>query len=171
MSASLFGIELLDTESGQVLQSWDLAGSDVFQVGRSRESDVVLASPFVSRTHVWVQRSDDGWELSVVSQNGVFVDSKRVDHVRLEDGLVFRLGERGPSLRYRAAHSGGGKSGGETICFDAARISLLVLDEQQRDRDVGEIADGDYFQELQRKLARLRVRPAPDGPTSTDHRN
>jgi hypothetical protein len=48
---------------------------------------------------------------------------------------------------------------GETICFDTARTPLLVLDEEQLNREVGQIAEGDYFQDLQRKLAHFRSRP------------
>jgi hypothetical protein len=161
MSVSSFALELIDSETGHVLQTWEFGDGDVFQLGRSRDSDIVLQSPYVSRTHAYVRRRDDGWELSAVSRSGVFVNGERVENLALEDGLVLRLAERGPMLRFRVGTTEGRGTAGETICFDAARTPLLVLDEAQLDREVGQIAGGDYFQELQRKLAQFRSRPKP----------
>lgn len=160
MTASWFSLDLLDTEAGQVLQTWELGDGDTVQLGRSRESDVVLASPFVSRTHACLHRNDEGWELSAVSRSGVFVDGARVEHLILTEGLTFRLAERGPLLRFRTAPAGTGSGSIETICFDSARTPILILDEQQRDREVVEIAEGDYFRQLQQKVARLRSQAA-----------
>jgi hypothetical protein len=171
MSFSSFALELIDSETGHVLQTWEFGDGDVFQLGRSRDSDVVLQSPFVSRTHAWVRRRDDGWELSAVSRSGVFVDGERVESLTLEDGLVLRLAERGPMLRFRVGSMVGLGSAGETMCFDAARTPLLVLDEEQLDREVGQIAEGDYFQELQRKLAQFRSRPSRGAQTSSEASN
>jgi pSer/pThr/pTyr-binding forkhead associated (FHA) protein len=167
MPASSFVLELLDSEAGQVIHSWDLGGSDVYQLGRSRDCDVVLSSPVVSRSHVCLRHSDYGWELSAVSSGGVFVEGRRVHHLRLEDGLAFRLAERGPVLRFRSEHSGGRSSGGETICFDSVSMPLLILDEKLRDREVDEIAAGDYFQGLKRKVAQLRARQSAEQQNST----
>jgi len=159
MSFSSFALELIDSETGHVLQTWEFGDGDVFQLGRSRESDVVLQSPLVSRTHAYVRRRDDGWELSAVSRSGVFVNGERIEHLALQDGLMWRLAERGPTLRFRTGSAAGLGSAGETICFDAARTPLLVLDEEELHREVDQIAEGDYFQDLQRKLAQFRSRP------------
>ncbi len=157
-----FALELLDTESGHVLQQWELGGADVFQLGRSRDCDVVIGSPFVSRIHVCLQYGEEGWELSAVSRSGVFVEGDRVGHVVLNDGLAFRLAERGPVLRFRALSADGSRSAGETICFDSSRTPLLVLDEERRDLEVEEIVGDNYFKELQRKVVQLRTKPARD---------
>jgi hypothetical protein len=162
MSASSFALELLDTETGHVLQQWELGGGEVYQLGRSRECDVVIGSPFVSRTHACLLQGEQGWELTAVSRSGVFVEGERVEHVLLDDGLAFRLAERGPVLRVRALSAAGSASAGETICFDSSRTPLLVLDETRRDLDVEEIAGDDYFKELQRKVVELRTKPARD---------
>jgi pSer/pThr/pTyr-binding forkhead associated (FHA) protein len=162
MSASSFVLELLDGEAGQVLHSWKLGGDDVYQLGRSRDCDVVLSSPVVSRAHACLQHSDDGWELSVLSRHGVFVEGRRVENLPLQDETMFRLAERGPVLRFRSVQTAGKNSGGETICFDNLSMPMLVLDEQLRDREVAEIATGDYFQSLQQKVALLRERATGD---------
>jgi pSer/pThr/pTyr-binding forkhead associated (FHA) protein len=167
MSASSFVLELLDSEAGQVVHYWELGGSDVFQLGRSRDCDVVLSSPVVSRAHACLHHHADQWQLSAVSRVGVFAEGRRVEHLTLEDGQSFRLAERGPVLRFRAAQEGGRKSGGDTISFDSVSMPLLILDEQRRDREVAEIATGDYFQALQRKVALLRARQA-DNPNSSE---
>jgi hypothetical protein len=104
----------------------------------------------------------NGRELSAVSRSGVFVDGQRIERLTLAEGTVFRLAERGPLLRFRAAAEAGGGTARETVCFDEMRTPLLIVDKQQRDREVGEIAEGAYFQELRKKVARLRARP-PDG--------
>lgn len=166
MTVSSIALELLETDVGQVLQTWELVGGDLFQLGRSPDSDVVLASPYVSRTHACLRRSDGDWELSAVSRFGVFVDGERVETLRMENGLVFRLAETGPFLRFRSGSSRGGDINGETMCADVRRTPVFVLDEQQRDREVNEITTGDYFQELQRKLALLRSRPSSTDETA-----
>jgi hypothetical protein len=160
MSARSFALELLDTESGHVLQTWELGGDDVIHLGRSKECDVEFSSPFVSRSHAWIRFGTEGWELSATSRSGVFVDGRRIERLSLAEGTVFRLAERGPLLRFSAAAPAGEGNANETVCFDEMLTPLLIVDEQLRDRDVGEIAGGDYFQELQRKVARLRARPA-----------
>lgn len=167
MPASSFALELLDAESGHVLHKWDLEGSDTFQLGRSPDSDVTFASPFVSRTHACLRQVDGGWELSALSRSGVFVDGRRVEHLLLSEGDVFRLAQGGPLLRFRSSPSGGSVIGNETVCFDATRTPLLVLDEQVRDREVHQITEGAYFQDLQRKLAQLRSRPSAGAATSS----
>lgn len=170
MPASSFVLELLDSEAGHVLHVWELGDGSSFQIGRARDCDVVLSSPVVSRAHACLHGDEQGWELSAISRAGVFVDGVRTEHLRLEDGLVFQLAERGPLLRFRSGIDSEAGSVNQTICFDTARTPLLMLDEAQRDREVAEIADGDYFQELQRKAARLRARQAAstNRPSETD---
>ena len=98
--------------------------------------------------------------MSAVSRSGVFVEGERVEHVVLNDGLAFRLAERGPVLRFRSLSAAGTSSAGETICFDSSRTPLLVLDEERRDLEVEEIVGDDYFKELQRKVVEMRTKPA-----------
>jgi len=98
----------------------------------------------------------------------VFVDGERVEQLGLQDGLILRLAERGPMLRFRVGTAVGSGTANETICFDAARTPLLILDEEQLDREVSQIAEGDYFQDLQRKLAQFRPRPPLGAQTSSE---
>jgi hypothetical protein len=168
MTASWFSLDLLDTAAGQVLQTWELGDGDSFQLGRSRDADVVLGSPYVSRIHACMHRTVDGWELSAVSRVGVFIDGQRVEHTSISDGLIFRLAERGPLLRFRAATTNGAEAGSETVCCDSMHTPVLMLDERQLNREVVEIAQGDFFQELQQKVARLRARSAAAAQTTLE---
>lgn len=168
MPASSFVLELLDSEAGHVLHVWELGDGSSFQIGRARDCDVVLSSPVVSRAHACLHGEEQGWELSAISRVGVFVQGVRTEHLRLEDGLVFQLAERGPLLRFRSGIDSSLGSADQTISFDSTRTPLLILDEDQRDREVAEITEGDYFQDLQRKAARLRARQAAGTPKSEE---
>jgi Protein of unknown function (DUF3662)/Inner membrane component of T3SS, cytoplasmic domain len=69
-----------------------LSGDRVL-VGRSRECDVVLSDPNVSRRHAELRREGRGWEvIDLGSTNGIKVNGRRQDHARLEPGDRITLG-------------------------------------------------------------------------------
>ena len=69
-----------------------LAGERVL-VGRSRECDVMLGDPNVSRRHAELHRAADGWRIADLgSTNGVKVNGRRVDEATLEPGDQITLG-------------------------------------------------------------------------------
>ncbi len=62
-------------------------------LGRSRECDVVVEDPNVSRRHAEVRRSGDGWVLvDLGSTNGVKVNGRRVGEAALSPGDEITLG-------------------------------------------------------------------------------
>jgi len=62
-------------------------------VGRSRDCDVVLSDPNVSRRHAELRREAMGWEVvDLGSTNGIKVNGRRQDHARLEPGDRITLG-------------------------------------------------------------------------------
>ena len=62
-------------------------------VGRSRECDVVVSDPNVSRRHAELRREDEGWSvIDLDSTNGVKLNGRRVDHAPLRPGDRIRLG-------------------------------------------------------------------------------
>jgi Protein of unknown function (DUF3662)/FHA domain len=62
-------------------------------IGRSRDCDVVLQDPNVSRRHAELRREGDGWEIADLgSTNGVKVNGRRVDRARLRPGDRISLG-------------------------------------------------------------------------------
>jgi hypothetical protein len=63
-------------------------------LGRSREVDVQIEDPNVSRRHAEVvQQGSTWWVIDLGSTNGVEVDGKRVQRARLDDGTSFVIGE------------------------------------------------------------------------------
>src|SRR5215211_2048688 len=69
-----------------------LSGSRVV-IGRSRDSDVVIADPNVSRRHAELRRGEDGWSVvDLGSTNGVKVNGRRVSDSRLRPGDQITIG-------------------------------------------------------------------------------
>ena len=62
-------------------------------VGRSRDCDVVVSDPNVSRRHAEVRRGEEGWSVvDLGSTNGVKVNGRRVDSTRLKPGDRITIG-------------------------------------------------------------------------------
>ncbi|HZT84064.1 MAG TPA: DUF3662 and FHA domain-containing protein [Gaiellaceae bacterium] len=62
-------------------------------IGRSKECDIRIPDPNVSRRHAEIRRGDDGYELvDLDSTNGVEVRGKRVKRLELRDGTRFTIG-------------------------------------------------------------------------------
>jgi hypothetical protein len=69
-----------------------LSGSRVL-LGRSRECDLVLADPNVSRRHAELRQGGGAWTIvDLGSTNGVKVNGRRVDQAALEPGDRITLG-------------------------------------------------------------------------------
>jgi hypothetical protein len=69
-----------------------LAGTRVV-IGRSRDCDIVMADPNVSRRHAELRREQDGWSVvDLGSTNGIKVNGQRVDQASLNDGDRITLG-------------------------------------------------------------------------------
>jgi hypothetical protein len=62
-------------------------------VGRSRDCDVVISDPNVSRRHAEVRRGEEGWSVvDLGSTNGVKVNGRRLDSARLKPGDRITIG-------------------------------------------------------------------------------
>jgi len=69
-----------------------LSGSRV-TVGRSRECDVVVSDPNVSRRHLELRRGEEGWSVvDLGSTNGMKVNGRRVGEARLRPGDRITIG-------------------------------------------------------------------------------
>jgi hypothetical protein len=69
-----------------------LSGERVM-VGRSRECDVVVSDPNVSRRHIELRRGSRGWAaVDLGSTNGMKVNGRRVSHAELEPGDRITIG-------------------------------------------------------------------------------
>jgi FHA domain-containing protein len=79
---------LLVSDGGRTV----LSGDRVL-LGRSRECDVQLADPNVSRRHAELRRDEGGWSVvDLGSTNGVKLNGRRVDQAALEPGDRITLG-------------------------------------------------------------------------------
>jgi FHA domain-containing protein/type III secretion system (T3SS) inner membrane Yop/YscD-like protein len=66
---------------------------DRILVGRSRECDVVVSDPNVSRRHIELRRGQHGWAaVDLGSTNGMKVNGRRVGHAELDPGDRITIG-------------------------------------------------------------------------------
>jgi hypothetical protein len=69
-----------------------LSGERVL-VGRSRECDVTVSDPNVSRRHIELRRGDRGWTaVDLGSTNGMKVNGRRIGHAELSPGDRITIG-------------------------------------------------------------------------------
>jgi hypothetical protein len=70
-----------------------VVSGDPFVIGRSRECDLVLDDPNVSRRHAELRREDGGWAVrDLGSTNGIKVNGRRSPGGRLQPGDEITLG-------------------------------------------------------------------------------
>nr|WP_228025195.1 FHA domain-containing protein [cf. Phormidesmis sp. LEGE 11477] len=81
------------------VQSWTFEKESVVRIGRSVSNDVVLYSAVVSRHHVELHQTPDGWEIHNVGINGTFLAGQRIEKKAVQDGLVIRLARSGPNIQ------------------------------------------------------------------------
>ena len=113
-----------------------------------------MSDPYVSRNHASLTYRDGQWRLVALGRNGVVVDNQLITEYPVSGDVSFRLGMEGPTLRFRTTAQPTEILA--TICFDTLPAPLFQLDEQRLQDDVGEIADGDYFQNLQQRAKQMR---------------
>lgn len=148
-------IHLLDSATGQSIQTWRFEGRPLIRIGRSEENHIVITDPSVSRFHAELRYQGGYWQVVNFGKNGILVGGKSMSQARIEDHTTFRLGSAGPLLRF----------GWSEVVFDDLNTitggSLLPspsikIDEAQKDQQVREIAESEYFQQLQKVSQKLR---------------
>ena len=78
---------------GRVGESFALSG-DRLSIGRRPDADIFLDDVTVSRDHALLVRRADGYHLDDCgSLNGTYVNRRRVESVRLEDGDELQIGK------------------------------------------------------------------------------
>lgn len=158
ISAGLPGkanIHLLDSATGQSIQIWRFEGRLLIRIGRSEENHIVITDPSVSRFHAELQYQGEYWQVVNFGKNGILVGGKSVSQARIEDQATFRLGSAGPLFRFGWCEATFDElntiTGGSLLPGPSIKI-----DEAQKDLQVREIAESEYFQQLQRISQKLR---------------
>ena len=69
-------------------------GAERMVIGRSPDADVFLDDVTVSRSHAFLHRGDDGYSIEDAgSLNGTYVNRRRVEKAKLEDGDEVQIGK------------------------------------------------------------------------------
>lgn len=166
--AGAITVELLDSATGQSQQSWRFSGVSRVQLGRSRENDVVVSNPYVSRAHAYLEFHDGRWTAIAISSQQLVSGGRRVQSIDLIPGTIFQLGPHGANLRFgvesldEPLRSGFDFSG--TLAFEGPEQPELKLDLDQLSREVTAIVEGDFFAALSANVNKLREsRKGPAG--------
>jgi hypothetical protein len=154
-SSATSAIHLLDSAIGRPIRSWQFTGKQLISIGRADECDVQISDPFVSRNHAELRAQADGWTLVSLGRHGVIVQGETVTEFPITGEAIFRLGSGGPTLRFNPVASSNDNR--TTMMFDGTAVEdIFELDHIKVDREVSEIADADYFQQLQERAKQLR---------------
>lgn len=96
---NIITLSLLHPIDKTPVQSWTFEEEPVVRIGRSVNNDVILYSAVVSRHHVELRQTEDGWEIYNIGSNGTYLAGQRIEHKPVQDGLVIRLARSGPNIQ------------------------------------------------------------------------
>ena len=86
---------------GAPIQSWSFKKELTIKVGRATDNDVVLYSAVVSRRHVELRHNESDWEVVNVGTNGTYIEGKKINKSKVENGTILRLAYSGPQILIR----------------------------------------------------------------------
>jgi len=152
-------VQLLDAAHGRPVQTWRFANKRQITVGRSDEREVDISDPYVSRLHAELCLQERKWILISRGRNGVVVGNQLIAETPVDSAIIFPLGPAGPSLRFFVPTEETGSM--RTLSFDTETMPIFAVDNSKVREDVGQIADGDYFQKLQAQAKTLRQKRSP----------
>lgn len=147
---------LLDPISGRSVQNWRFESKSILRIGRGQDQDISIADPYVSRHHAEFQLRSGKWVLLAHGRNGVLVQDAPISEQIVETEVDFRLGPKGPMLRFQMDETE--NRGMATLDHDSDESFDFLVDEDKVQREVTEITDGDFFQNLKLKAQQLRRR-------------
>ncbi|MFB2837667.1 FHA domain-containing protein [Floridanema evergladense] len=92
-------LNLLHPSQSTPVQSWTFDLEPVIKIGRSKENDVVVLSSVVSRKHIELVHNGSEWEIVSLGSNGTYVNDRPVKKIKVNDGMIVRLGNSGPKIQ------------------------------------------------------------------------
>src|SRR5262245_43258009 len=151
-------VQLLDAALGRTVKTWKFTSRQSITIGRQPDCDVEISDAYVSRLHAELQRNNGHWRLIARGRSGVIVRNQPITELPIDFEVTFQLGSSGPVLRFAVSHEDAGCA--HTLVFQPQPLPSFALDETKIRSEVGQIADGDYFQRLQAQARSLRAQRA-----------
>lgn len=149
-------LTLLNPIRGTDLHQWTFPNETLIRLGRNPDNDVVIPTSVVSRYHAMLRFEDQQWELVGIGSNGTLLDGEKITHAPLRDGQVIGLAQGGPSMRFRLGIVSS-QEAEKTVYQDFSTLQIEI-DESKKQRQVSEITQSEYFQQLKERAAALRAR-------------
>lgn len=143
-------LKLTVTLSGRTLERYDFEDQDRIRMGRSEECEVTIDNLGVSRFHAEILKRDGFYVLrDLRSNNGTFVNGRRVDAHNLNNGDEISIGkftigfesELGGVPSQDLGPKGGDDFGGMTMQMDQAALAQLQREKSSRVRGYLEMED------------------------------
>ncbi|HEY2762272.1 MAG TPA: FHA domain-containing protein [Pirellulales bacterium] len=139
------------------MRSWEFKYKALITIGRAEEQDVIISDPYVSRCHAELRFAAGKWTLFSLGRYGVTIRGELISEAPIDGETVFRLGSGGPSVRFEPKSVD--NTNRMTMMFDSTVAeNTFEVDQAKLRREVGEIAEGSYFQELKERAKQLRER-------------
>ncbi len=86
-------LQVLNARTGDMVKAFALGDTDELIVGRDEECDIRINASNVSREHCTIEQAGDDTMLrDLHSTGGTFLDGEKVDEIRIEDGMEFKVG-------------------------------------------------------------------------------
>jgi pSer/pThr/pTyr-binding forkhead associated (FHA) protein len=152
-------VHLLDSAQGHPIQTWRFSDCKRITIGRSPESHVSVVDPQVSRLHTEFVFANGNWKLISHGRNGTLVGTASIPEMQVAGTLVIQLGQNGPRLKFIAKHEVASHMA--TLSpqnVEPLGLDFLVVDQQKKQNEVQQIAEGDSFKLLQQQVRELKQR-------------
>jgi pSer/pThr/pTyr-binding forkhead associated (FHA) protein len=80
--------------TGDLIRKFALGDMSEYLIGRDSDCDIRIRNPSISREHCIIEQDENGAMLlrDADSTCGTFVEGKKIDAVRIEDGLEVVIG-------------------------------------------------------------------------------
>jgi adenylate cyclase len=86
-------LHVLNRKTGSLLRAFALGDASEVLVGRDESCDVRIRARTVSREHCAIERTGEEFVLrDLGSTAGTYIEGKRVDRVKLRDGMEIEIG-------------------------------------------------------------------------------
>ena len=96
--ALVITLTLLHPTKSVSTQNWTFDSHTAISIGRATDNDVVLYSAVVSRLHVKLNLTENGWQVANISSNGTYVDGEPITKMLVIDNMIIRLATSGPKI-------------------------------------------------------------------------